>query len=82
MLDYIIQTHVTSAITKQSLSNDKEKHLKSTSLFFFFCFLNLDRIKREYLGNKFQQRGGRYISDIFDRPPCSPKASSKVRQQI
>lgn len=36
------------------------------------------RIKKEYLGSRSQQSGGPYISGIFDRPPCSPRASSKV----
>lgn len=45
---------------------------------FFKSSLYAFRIKKEYLGNRFRQSGGPYTSGIFDRPPCSPKASSKV----
>lgn len=40
------------------------------------------RIKKEYLGSRSRQSGGPYISGIFDRPPCSPRASSKVTMAV
>lgn len=49
---------------------------------FLISSLYAFRIKKEYLGNRSRQSGGPYISGIFDRPPCSPRASSKVTTAV
>lgn len=58
--------------------------ISTTSLIHSFCIcshvpsLVMCRIKKGYVGSRCRRRGGPSISDIFARPPCSPKASSKV----
>lgn len=46
---------------------DKHCVVARASLMFLFLFV---RIRKEYLGNSFLQRDGRYINDISDRQPC------------